>query len=564
MKISITVAGNMTLKTDSSSGQEPMQLRTTNIEKLSKETFDVLIVGGGINGAVSAASLSNKGVKTALIDQGDFAGMTSQESSNLAWGGIKYMENMEFMLVRKLCKSRNHLIRHYPSTVREIRFFTTIAKGFRFPPVFIWMGTWLYWLIGSCFTKTPRYLTKARIQAEEPIIKTESAQGGFEYSDAYLHDNDARFVFGFIRSALTAGCIAANYIELVDSKRDQDGIWVSDVKNVISGETFTVRSKVLINSTGPLVDKLNTNLSQKTEHRILLSKGIHLLVEKVTPSKRVLAFFASDGRLFFVIPMGVRTCIGTTDTPVDSPTKKVTQEDREFVLNNINALLKLDKPLELSDIIAERCGVRPLVVSGESSGESDWMQLSRKHAVEVSDKDRYLTIFGGKLTDCLNVGDEVCEIIREMGIDMPYPDYKWYGEPDAQTRDRFMHQAELIGLDTLRAKESSERLSTRLWRRYGAAAFRLLEMIQADPDQAEVLIKGTEYLRCELREAARREMITKLSDFLRRRSKIALIEHRETIRSSAGLLEACQILFGDEANEKLEEYFIETDPQNIS
>lgn len=554
----------MTLKTDSSSGQEPMQLRTTNIEKLSKETFDVLIVGGGINGAVSAASLSNKGVKTALIDQGDFAGMTSQESSNLAWGGIKYMENMEFMLVRKLCKSRNHLIRHYPSTVREIRFFTTIAKGFRFPPVFIWMGTWLYWLIGSCFTKTPRYLTKARIQAEEPIIKTESAQGGFEYSDAYLHDNDARFVFGFIRSALTAGCIAANYIELVDSKRDQDGIWVSDVKNVISGETFTVRSKVLINSTGPLVDKLNTNLSQKTEHRILLSKGIHLLVEKVTPSKRVLAFFASDGRLFFVIPMGVRTCIGTTDTPVDSPTKKVTQEDREFVLNNINALLKLDKPLELSDIIAERCGVRPLVVSGESSGESDWMQLSRKHAVEVSDKDRYLTIFGGKLTDCLNVGDEVCEIIREMGIDMPYPDYKWYGEPDAQTRDRFMHQAELIGLDTLRAKESSERLSTRLWRRYGAAAFRLLEMIQADPDQAEVLIKGTEYLRCELREAARREMITKLSDFLRRRSKIALIEHRETIRSSAGLLEACQILFGDEANEKLEEYFIETDPQNIS
>jgi glycerol-3-phosphate dehydrogenase len=564
LKISITVAGNMTLKTDSSSGQEPMQLRTTNIEKLSKETFDVLIVGGGINGAVSAASLSNKGVKTALIDQGDFAGMTSQESSNLAWGGIKYMENMEFMLVRKLCKSRNHLIRHYPSTVREIRFFTTIAKGFRFPPVFIWMGTWLYWLIGSCFTKTPRYLTKARIQAEEPIIKTESAQGGFEYSDAYLHDNDARFVFGFIRSALTAGCIAANYIELVDSKRDQDGIWVSDVKNVISGETFTVRSKVLINSTGPLVDKLNTNLSQKTEHRILLSKGIHLLVEKVTPSKRVLAFFASDGRLFFVIPMGVRTCIGTTDTPVDSPTKKVTQEDREFVLNNINALLKLDKPLELSDIIAERCGVRPLVVSGESSGESDWMQLSRKHAVEVSDKDRYLTIFGGKLTDCLNVGDEVCEIIREMGIDMPYPDYKWYGEPDAQTRDRFMHQAELIGLDTLRAKESSERLSTRLWRRYGAAAFRLLEMIQADPDQAEVLIKGTEYLRCELREAARREMITKLSDFLRRRSKIALIEHRETIRSSAGLLEACQILFGDEANEKLEEYFIETDPQNIS
>ena len=541
-----------------------MQLRTTNIEKLSKETFDVLIIGGGINGAVSAASLSHRGVKTALIDQGDFAGMTSQESSNLAWGGIKYMENLEFMLVRKLCKSRNHLIRHYPSTVREIRFFTTIAKGFRFPPVFIWMGTWLYWLIGSCFTKTPRFLTRARIQSEEPVINTESAQGGFEYSDAYLHDNDARFVFGFIRSALTAGCIAANYLELVSASRDQDGFWVSEVKNVISGESFTVRSKVLINSTGPLVDELNTQLKQKTKHRILLSKGIHLLVEKVTPSKKVLAFFASDGRLFFVIPMGVRTCIGTTDTPVDKPTKKVTREDRDFVLKNINSLLKLDKPLGPADIIAERCGVRPLVVSGEGDGTTDWMQLSRKHAVEVNSQERYLTIFGGKLTDCLNVGDEVCDIIKDLGVEIPYPTYKWYGEPDAKTRDLFMHQAKLINLDSLRAKESSERLSTRLWRRYGSAAFRMLEMIREDPEQAEVLIKGTEYLRCELREAARREMITKLSDFLRRRSKIALIERRETIRSSAGLLEACHILFGDEADEKFEEYFKETNPETIS
>ena len=541
-----------------------MQLRNTNLEKLSQDTFDVLIVGGGINGAVSAASLSQKGVKTALIDQGDFAGMTSQESSNLAWGGIKYMENLEFMLVRKLCKSRNHLIRHYPSTVKEIRFFTTISKGFRFPPVFIWMGTWLYWLIGSCFTKTPRYLSKNRIKSEEPIIDTDNAQGGFEYSDAYLHDNDARFVFNFIRSALTAGCIGANYIKLVNASKDDNGLWVSEVENVLTGDTFSIRSKALINSTGPLVDKLNNDLNQKTEHRILLSKGIHLLVEKVTPSKKVLAFFASDGRLFFVIPMGVRTCIGTTDTPMDSPTKQVTKEDREFVLSNINSLLKLEKPLETSDIIAERCGVRPLVVSGEGDGESDWMQLSRKHAVEVNNSERFLTIFGGKLTDCLNVGDEVCEIIDQMGITVPYPDHKWYGEPDARTRERFMHQAKLIGLEDYRAKESSERLCTRLWRRYGDASFRLLEMIQADPDQAEVLIKGTEYLRCELREAARREMITKLSDFLRRRSKIALIEHRDTIRSSAGLLEACQILFGTEAQEKLEEYFEETEPKNIT
>jgi glycerol-3-phosphate dehydrogenase len=548
----------MTLNPNYESRVKPMQHRETNLRKLSEQTFDVLIVGGGINGAVSAAALSQKGVKTALIDQGDFAGMTSQESSNLAWGGIKYLENYEFLLVRKLCKCRNHLIRHYPSTVKEIRFFTSISKGFRYPPFFIWLGTWLYWLIGSCFTKTPRYLTKKGIKTEEPVINTDNINGGFEYSDAYLYDNDARFVFGFIRSALTSGCIAANYVESIRAKRNSDGYWISEVKNSISGETFQIRTKALINAAGPLADRYNEIAGQNTQHHLLLSKGVHLLVNSITPNKRVLTFFASDGRLFFIIPMGVRTCIGTTDTPVKEPTQKVTPDDRAFILKNVNALLNLETPITESDIISERCGVRPLVISGEVTTTPDWMQLSRKHAIEPNLPEFYLTIFGGKLTDCLNVGDEVCHLVKQMGISMPYPDYKWYGELDDEARDRFRHHARLMGLDDLTALDASEKLSSRLWRRYGATAFRLLEMIQEDPGQAEVLIKGTEYIRCELQEASEREMVTKLSDFLRRRSKIALIEHRDTIRNSDGLQEACRILFGDQAEEKLEEYFKET------
>ncbi len=119
-------------------------LRKSNIRKLPKGTFDTLIIGGGINGAVAAAALAAKGVKVALIDKGDFAGFTSSNSSNLAWGGIKYLESYEYGLVNKLCKSRNHLMRSYPSTVKEIRFLTSIQKGFRFPPAFIYMGTLLY------------------------------------------------------------------------------------------------------------------------------------------------------------------------------------------------------------------------------------------------------------------------------------------------------------------------------------------------------------------------------------------------------------------------------------
>ena len=534
-----------------------MKLRETNVGKLASQEFDVLIIGGGINGAVSAAALSGKGVKTALIDQGDFAAMTSQESSNLAWGGVKYLESLEFNLVRKLCKSRNHLIKNYPSSVKEIRFFTTVAKGFRFPPFFIWLGTWFYWIIGSFFTKPPRYLTKKKIQTEEPVINITNCAGGFEYSDAYLHDNDARFVFGFIRSALTSGCIAANYVELLSAKQGKDGYWLSSVKDHQSNETFTIRSKALINGCGPLADPLNDKLKQQTENHLVLSKGVHLMVERITPHNRILTFFASDGRLFFVIPMGVRTCIGTTDTPVDHHKQTVTEDDRKFILNNINLLLDLKKPITEKDIIAERCGVRPLVIKGKQNGQKDWMQLSRKHAVETNDNARYMTIFGGKLTDCLNVGDEVCRIIESWDILLPEANYKWYGEPDATAKAEFLHRARLISLDSYTSKDSTEKLSSRLWRRYGNAAFELLERIQEDPKEAEVLIKGTEYIRCELQEASRREMITELEDFLRRRSKIALIEKREVIQASEGLKEACTILFGDQAEEKLNTYFSE-------
>ena len=122
-----------------------MQLRKSNLAKLRRQDFDVLIVGGGINGAVSAAALAGKGAQVALIDRGDFAGLTSMNSSNLAWGGIKYLETWDFGLVRKLCMSRNHLMRSYPSTVQEIRFFTTLTRGFRYPPWFLLMGAWLYW-----------------------------------------------------------------------------------------------------------------------------------------------------------------------------------------------------------------------------------------------------------------------------------------------------------------------------------------------------------------------------------------------------------------------------------
>jgi glycerol-3-phosphate dehydrogenase len=537
-----------------------MKLRQNNLRRLESVVFDVLVLGGGINGAVSSAALSARGAKVALIDRGDFASQTSQSSSNLAWGGIKYLETFELGLVRKLCRARNRLITAYPSTVQEIRFLTTHQHGFRHGLVKLLLGALFYWLIGDFFTRKPRLLSLPALAREEPILRLDGCDGGFEYSDAYLHDNDARFVWGFVRSAMDYGCAAANYVDSLGAVREGD-LWVTRARDVVSGRDLVIRSRALINACGPWADAHNALIGEPSAHRHVFSKGIHIIVDRLTPHRRVLTFFADDGRLFFVIPMGAKTCIGTTDTRVAAPEVAVTPEDRRFVLDNINKRLRLARPLTEADIIAERCGVRPLVVparDGEENGK-DWTQLSRKHVIEVDKERAHLTIFGGKITDCLNVGEEICDHLRALGVALPFEDRVWYGEPPAPVREEYFHQARLMDLDGLTSPRSSEKLSTRLWRRYGAQALGLLENIRADPAMGEVLIEGAEYLRGEIEHAGRREMITRLSDFLRRRSKIELVVRRDELLRAQGLREACRILFGDAADARLAEYLDQSD-----
>ncbi len=534
-----------------------MGLRDSNLKRLAEQEFDVLVIGGGINGAVSAASLAARGVKVALVDRGDFAGETSSNSSNLAWGGIKYLESHEYLLVNKLCQSRNHLMRSYPSTVKEIRFFTTIQNGFRFWSFFVFLGALFYWFIGRCFTQMPRYITARGLERGEPVINTGNVAGGLEYSDCYLYDNDARFVYNFVRKSMDFGCVAANYVEVSDLRRER-GLWMATAHDTEGDQKMTLRARVLINAAGPWVDQLNSLSGERTDYRHLFSKGVHLVVDQITDNRRVLTFFASDGRLFFLIPMGPKTCIGTTDTQVDDPKVGVTDEDRDFIIANANALLDLNPPLTRDDIIAERCGVRPLAVAGDDGGEADWIKLSRKHEIESNCQDRHISIFGGKLTDCLNVGDEVACAVKALGVSMPFFNERWYGEAPRSLRKAFMHQAALMELDAMTDPSSSEPLSERFWRRYGEKAFELLERIREDVSSVDLLIQNAEYTRCEIELTARLEMITRLDDFLRRRSKIEQVVRRDEIINAPGLREACEIFFPGRADEKLMEYIDST------
>ena len=537
--------------------------RSENLRRLDGGDFDVIVIGGGINGAVSAAALAGRGASVALVDRGDFGAFTSQESSNLVWGGFKYLENYELGLVYGLCRSRNELMKSYPDNVREIGFLATLDKTAPYRPWFAGIGATAYWAIGRFGTKPPKVFSRRRLAQAEPAISTATARGAIQYQDAYLIDNDSRFVFSFIRSAFEAGAVTTNYVELVHAERRGDR-WHVALRDVVTGDEMTASAKTLVNAAGPFVDALNESWGTTTTHRIVYSKGIHLVVPRLTTTDhdRVLAFFDDSQRLFYVIPMGRRSVIGTTDTRVDDPHTAVTEEDRNFLLEQINARMNLEKPLEASDVIAERSGVRPLVVKVEGEGFDDWRSkewtsLSRRHEVECDAQRSVVTVFGGKLTDCLNVGAEVASEIESLGVTLEADERNWYGEPDSASRAEFFRQAHLMHLDEMRSKPDTEPLSVRLWRRYGRRAFDMLEHIRDDPSMATDVMESADYLRVELHNAADHEMIVKLDDFMRRRSKIDLVVADDEFVGSDGLAEISQLLFGDDGERKLDEFYRE-------
>ncbi|MBC7661931.1 MAG: glycerol-3-phosphate dehydrogenase/oxidase [Chitinophagaceae bacterium] len=535
-------------------------MRSKIVAELTSQTFDVAIVGGGINGAVAAAALSAAGLKVALLEKKDFASSTSQESSNLIWGGIKYLESYEFGLVWELCRSRNELMKKYPSSVREIRFFTTIQKGFRKPRFLVFLGAVLYWLMGRFYTKAPRLLSCAAINRDEPIVETDNSQGGFEYSDCYLRDNDARFVFGFIRRAMRTGAQVLNYAEVISATKNET--WSLQVKDHDGKATFGLEAKVFINAAGPYADALNQLVSVTTKHKHIFSKGVHLIVPRLTDNKRVLTFFADDGRLFFVIPMGSCTCIGTTDTPVERLPAVVTDEDRRFILDNINKRLRLKKTLTMADVISERCGVRPLVkeVGSATGAGDDWMNLSRKHVIETQTAKNHISVFGGKLTDCLNIGRELFADITKLGLKGQLRD-DWFGESDH--RAAFEREAEQLELGSIQVVGEGT-LVDRLWRCYDTDAFEILKLIRGDKSLATAISPLSSVILAEFKHMADREMVSHFEDALRRRTRLALVVSHKALEASPELRKAAELLFGAQASMEWDKYFQSTPQAKLS
>jgi len=529
------------------SSQSPVATRSARFTTAANTEFDVVIVGAGINGSVVAAALASHGVSTLLVDRGDIGSYTSQASSNMVWGGFKYLEGFELKLVWDLCGSRNRMVSAYPTNVVPISFLANLDEDSPHRPWFGFLGTLAYWAFGRFKTAMPRYMTAAAIEAEAPVVDTSRSRGGIKYGDAYLPENDSRFVLQFALQAAACGATVLNHTEVRSLER-VDGRWRFRLTDQLGGTEVTASAGIVVNAAGPFSADLNNRIDVKTDNKLAFSKGIHLIVDRLTTPDHILVFYDDTGRLFYVLPMGSKSSIGTTDTRVGEPTVEVTAEDREFLLEQINQRLDLDTPLTADDVISTRGGVRPLVVasdSGDTSAE-DWTKLSRKHVIEVDKANSVISILGGKLTDCINVGEELIEIVGGLDTALTSPPAAWYGEPGDAERSEAISRCLSAGLP--------ETTAERIWRRYGLRTHRFIEIVFEDTAMADPVFEFDDLRRGEVVLMAETEMVETLEDLLRRRTMLSLTHRHETLASSDGLKDCAQLLFGDLSSTEVNTY----------
>ena len=508
--------------------------RDRSLEQLTTQDHDALIVGGGINGAISALALATHGLRVALIDSEDFGSGVSQESSNLIWGGFKYLQSYDVALVAGLCRSRNRLARSYASRIREVRFLAALGSTSPYSPAYAALGAHAYWALGRFATDRPRFLSSSSLAVAEPAVDSDGVQGAVEYSDYLLADNDARFVLQLLLDAVDNGAVAVSRVRLDGAERARRG-WRASVTDRLTGDRHSISAAILVNAAGPRAARLATLTGTTLRQALCYSKGAHIVVPQVTESGRVLAFFDDDQRLFYVIPMGHRSLIGTTDTRVEDAEAPITHDDRDFLLEQANARLRLPGALRSEDVIAYRCGVRALVIDEGTDTDRDWTELSRRHAVEADQQRGTVSILGGKLSDCLNVGEEVVEAARQCGLEPIVPSRAWFGEPPEGVRARFHRSAARAGID--------EPAAARLWRRHGRRALEVADVVGESRELGEPLSDRVECSAAEVAVMARHEHILTMDDFLRRRTMLAMLETAETLRSDPGVERAESLLF---------------------
>ncbi|HMJ68473.1 MAG TPA: glycerol-3-phosphate dehydrogenase/oxidase [Cyclobacteriaceae bacterium] len=381
--------------------------RSSHLNRLQSEPFDLLVIGGGITGAGIALDAASRGLKTALVEKHDFAFGTSSRSTKLIHGGLRYLKQLEFGLVREVGSERAVVHQLAPHLVLPEKMLLPLYEKRGFGSILTSFGLKLYdWLAGVKPEDQRKMLTRKQTLKSEPLLQPSDIKGGAIYAE--YRTDDARLTIEIIKTAFRNGAVPVNYCTVTGFTYADQKITGATVKDEYGDSSFAIRAKTIVNAAGPWVDELREADNSKKGKRLHLTKGVHIVVprEKL-PVKQAIYFDVGDGRMIFAIPRDRTTYVGTTDTTYDGSKEQVvaSKPDVEYLVDAINKTFQ-GNALSISDIESSWAGLRPLIhEEGKSASE-----LSRKDEIFES-ATGLISIAGGKLTGYRKMAERVVDLV---------------------------------------------------------------------------------------------------------------------------------------------------------
>jgi glycerol-3-phosphate dehydrogenase len=532
--------------------------RARSWQDLRNASVDVLVIGGGVTGAGVALDAVTRGLRVALVEARDWASGTSSRSSKLFHGGLRYLEQLNFSLVREALHERELMLtRIAPHLVKPVSFLYPLQHQVWERP-YVGAGLAIYdQLGGSRSMPRARHYTRHGALKVSPALRPSALVGAVRYYDAQA--DDARHTLTVVRTAARYGALVRSSTEVVDLLREGDRVVGARLRDVETGEQLQTRARVVVNATGVWTDDIQKLAGGRGRFQVRASKGVHIVVPRDRIASESGLILRTPVSVLFVIPWGNRWIIGTTDTDwnLDRAHPAATRRDIDYILEQVNDVLIT--PLTRDDVQGVYAGLRPLL-AGEDESTS---QLSREHAV-ARPQPGLISIAGGKYT--------TYRVMAADAIDAAGEDL---GERLHPSVTELVPLAGADGYHALinQVAELGDRAGLPPWRmrhlldRYGALTAEVLAPADDEPSLLEPMPGAADYLRAEIRYGATHEGALHLDDLLTRRTRLSIeYGHRgaDSARAAAYLVAEVLGWDDDEVDHEVDTYVRRVDAEKAS
>ena len=497
-----------------------MRGRSQELKNISGEQFDLCVIGGGATGAACALDAQLRGIRTVLLEAGDFAGATSSASTKIIHGGVRYLEEaikgadlQEYHVLVRALHERVRMLENAPHLTRKLEF---LVPSYRWIDVaYLDVGLKIYdWLAGPGRISPSKYLSRDETVKRMPELNRNGLIGSVAYADGQF--DDARYNITLVQTFTEAGGNALNHAKVTDFLRDSSGklsgVVISDQ---LTDTAFNINANVVLNATGPVADSIRQLATPSAHKRMRPSKGAHILLPlDIFPTEDALLIpQTEDGRVLFAVPWGDRLLVGTTEEEVTAGTELVvTKEDAEYLLRHLNRYLaRAAKP---DDIVSGFAGARPLVGSDDGG---DTKKLARDDVIEVDPASGLISIMGGKWTTHRAMAEDTIDRVQgSLGRLLT----------EGQTRNYILFGGKDFTDDCWKKLSFKNPISAETARhlasKFGTAAENVLAMSREDRSLVDLIVEGYPAVRAEVTYAIRKEMAATIEDVLARRIGLQL------------------------------------------